>query len=165
MEGRRTRFRGTRSWQPPGFGPNWVVVYCFQVAFHFYHQTPRRARWEAQISLFLVHVPPGQLKKLLPRAQPACALSATAPGLLRSPGSKEKRRKDRHVFGYLLYLGGLYKSSGLHPKVFGAAVDMPTCRPVVVLSSCSHVARRRRRTASCCAGRALFFPCLTRPLL
>jgi hypothetical protein len=101
MEGRRTRFRGTRSWQPPGFGPNWVVVYCFQVAFHFYHQTPRRARWEAQISLFLVHVPPGQLKKLLPRAQPACALSATAPGLLRSPGSKEKRRKDRHVFGYL----------------------------------------------------------------
>ena len=67
------RVLSTRSRQPLGFGPNRVVVCCFWVAFHIYHQTPHRARWEAPIRLFPVRGPPGQLQKSLPQAPPASA--------------------------------------------------------------------------------------------
>ena len=111
------RVRGTRARQPLGFGPNRVVVCCFWVAFHIYHQTPHRARWEAPIRLFPVRGPPGQLQKSLPQAPPASACVplgrmaeakglksrtwALVPMLLIQDGFKVLQSSDsyiRHVF-------------------------------------------------------------------
>ena len=112
------RVLSTRARQPLGFGPNRVVVCCFWVAFHIYHQTPHCARWgQAPIRLFPVRGPPGQLQKSLPQAPPASACVplgrmaeakglksrtwALVPMLLIQDGFKVLQSSDsyiRHVF-------------------------------------------------------------------